>query len=84
MSSIFEPVDEELSRSVTFLTYSMERPFGLGLLREPDDEDDDDDELFLEFLRDFFPFDSLERFVRPLRGLSTDEDEDDDEEDFLR
>lgn len=83
MSYISGPVDEELNRSVTFLENSMERPFGLGLLRDPDDEDEDDDELFLERLCHFFlPLDSLERFERPLRGLSTDED--DDEEDFSR
>lgn len=60
----------------------MERPFGLDLLREPDDDDEDDDELFRERLRVFLPFESLERFERLLRGLSTDED--DEEDDFLR
>lgn len=88
-SSPSGPVDEELNRSVTFLTNSMEGPFDLALPRWPDDEDDDELLLFLEReerrLRDFLSFEPLERLDRLLCGLpAEDEDDEEEEEDFLK
>lgn len=89
-SSPSGPVDEELNRSVTFLTNSMEGPFDLALPRWPDDEDDDELLLFLEReerrLRDFLSFEPLERLDRLLCGLPAEDedDEEEEEEDFLK